>query len=104
MWNMEFERESIMTEIQRVTIIVHGRVHGVFFRDTTMRKARELGLAGDVRNLPEGTVQIVAQGTRPSLDDLIRWAHEGSPASVVSKVEVSFESPKPGFIDFMVEY
>lgn len=93
-----------MSEIKRVTIIVHGRVQGVFFRDSTMRKARELGLIGNVRNLPEGTVQIVAQGSRPALDDLVKWAYEGSPASVVTKVETSFEAPKAGLIDFTVTY
>ncbi len=93
-----------MTEIQRVTIIVHGRVQGVFFRDSTMRKARELGLGGTVRNLPDGTVQIEAQGPRPALDSLIRWAHEGSPAAVVTEVKSTFEPPKPGPGDFKVTY
>jgi acylphosphatase len=87
---------------QRVTIIVHGRVHGVFFRDSTMRKARELGLTGTVQNLPDGTVQIVAQGSPLALNDLIRWAHEGPPAAVVRDVKTSYESFEAGLDDFRI--
>ena len=93
-----------MNEMLRVTIIVHGRVQGVFYRDSTMRKARELGLVGTVRNLPDGTVQIVAQGPAAALEDLIRWAREGPPAAVVSDLKVDFGSPVPGYSDFSVSY
>jgi acylphosphatase len=93
-----------MSELKRVTIIVHGRVHGVFFRDTTMRRARDLGLAGTVRNLPDGTVEIVAQGPLSALDDLVKWAHEGSPAAVVTDVQTSYEKPVSGMSGFEVRY
>lgn len=93
-----------MSEIMRVTLIVHGRVQGVFYRDSTMRKARALGLAGTVRNLVDGTVQIVAQGPGSALDDLIRWAHEGPPAAVVSEVQASYEAPVKGLSDFTVQF
>lgn len=93
-----------MSEMQRVTIIVHGRVQGVFYRDSTMRKARELGLGGTVRNLPDGTVQIVAHGLPAALNDLVRWAHEGPPAAAVSDVKTSYETSDPGFSDFTVQY
>lgn len=93
-----------MSEVKRVTLIVSGRVQGVFFRDTTMRKARELGLSGTVRNLPDGTVQIVAQGPKPVLDDLVKWAHEGSPAAVVTEVQTSYEAPVTGISGFEIRY
>ncbi len=93
-----------MSEIKRVTIIAHGRVQGVFYRDSTMRKARELGLVGTVRNLPDGNVQIVAQGPATALEDLIQWAREGPPAAVVSEIETSYEAPEPGLSDFTVRY
>ena len=93
-----------MSEIKRVTLIVHGRVQGVFYRDSTMRKARELGLSGTVQNLPEGTVQIVAQGPEPLLEDLIRWAHKGPPAAEVSEVQKSYEAPVQGLSGFTVRY
>jgi len=93
-----------MTEIQRVVMIVHGRVHGVFFRDSTMRKARELGLAGTVQNLADGTVQIKAQGPAAALKALVLWAHEGPPAAVVSEVEMSDEPPVSGPTDFTIQF
>ena len=93
-----------MTELQKVTIIVQGRVQGVFFRDSTMRKARELGLAGTVRNLMDGSVQIVAQGPAGSVDALVRWSHEGPPAAIVNEVKVSRETPDPGLSGFTVSY
>ena len=93
-----------MSEMQKVTIIVKGRVQGVFFRDSTMRKARELGLVGTVRNLPDGSVQIVAQGPARALDKLVRWSHEGPPAAMVSEVKVSRGIPEPGLDGFTVSF
>ena len=93
-----------MSEMQRVTIIVHGRVQGVFYRDSTMRKARELGLAGFVRNLPEGSVEIVAQGAPTALDGLIRWARQGPPAAVVSELETTYGTPEAGLSGFTVRF
>jgi len=91
-----------MKDHQRVTILVHGRVHGVFFRDSTMRKARELGLKGTVQNLPDGTVLIAAQGPVHDLDALIRWAHEGPPAAIVREVQVTYETPGDDWEDFRI--
>ena len=96
--------EPIMSEIKCVTIIVHGRVQGVFFRESTKRKARDLGLAGTVRNQPDGTVQVTAQGPQAALDNLIRWAHDGPPASVVNDVRTSYIEPDPGLSGFEVTY
>ena len=93
-----------MSDIQKVTIIAQGRVQGVFYRDSTMRKARELGLVGTVRNLPDGTVQIEAQGTVEALEDLIRWSRKGPPAAVVSDLRIDYGKPVPGHTDFIVTY
>lgn len=59
--------------------VVHGRVQGVFFRASTQKKARALGLTGWVRNLPDGTVEVLAVGPRPALEALLAWLHEGPP-------------------------
>lgn len=93
-----------MSEMQRVNIIVHGRVQGVFYRDSTRRKAMELGLAGFVRNRPDGTVEIVAQGAPEALDDLIRWARQGPSAAVVSNLETAYAPPEPGLSGFTVRF
>ncbi len=93
-----------MPQIKRVTIIVHGRVQGVFYRESTKRKARVLGLSGTVQNQPDGTVKIMAQGPQEALDNLIRWAHDGPPASVVNDVRTSYIEPDPGLSGFEVTY
>jgi acylphosphatase len=68
--------------------IIHGRVQGVFFRDSTRRKARELGVRGWVRNRPEGTVEVMAAGDEAALDALERWFRDGGPpAARVERVE-----------------
>jgi acylphosphatase len=88
---------------KRVHAVVHGRVQGVFFRDYTRRKARELGVAGWVRNLPQGTVETVVEGEPDKVAAMVDWLHEGSPLSAVSSVDVSEEDPG-GEEDFVIRY
>ena len=88
-----------MNDHLRITIICHGRVQGVFYRDSTRKKALELGLAGTVKNLPDGTVQIVAEGVREKLDSLARWAEQGPPASSVSHLDISWTEDTPSRFD-----
>jgi acylphosphatase len=61
----------------RLRIVVSGRVQGVFFRGTAAEQARALGLTGYARNLDDGTVEIVAEGSRRALEVLAAWAHRG---------------------------
>ena len=68
---------------------VHGRVQGVFFRDSTRREAERLGISGHAINLPDGTVEVVAAGSADALDELERWLHQGPPMSRVTNVEVA---------------
>lgn len=68
--------------------IVTGRVQGVFFRASTARKAAELGVAGTARNLPDGTVEVLACGSDQAVADLCEWLHEGPPAARVDDVEI----------------
>lgn len=60
-------------------LIVHGRVQGVFYRDWTVATARSLGLAGWVRNLPDGTVEAHLEGESSSIERMIEAMHEGPP-------------------------
>lgn len=66
---------------------VYGKVQGVYFRQYTLLKARELNLVGYVRNEPDGTVLTYAQGFDDQLQEFIKFLHEGSPASKVERVE-----------------
>ncbi|WCT73523.1 acylphosphatase [Sphingomonas naphthae] len=67
-------------------LIVTGKVQGVFFRDWTVAQATGLGLDGWVRNLPDGTVEILAAGDTAAVADLIRRAHDGPARAQVDGV------------------
>ena len=74
-------------ELARLRLLVHGRVQGVFFRQAAAEEARSLGLRGWVRNLPNGDVEIVAEGPRRELKILAAWAHQGPRLARVTGVE-----------------
>ncbi len=65
---------------------VSGRVQGVFFRDSTRRQARILGLSGWARNLPDGRVEVLACGEEQALAAMERWLWEGPPQAQVTDV------------------
>jgi len=67
--------------------VVHGRVQGVFFRASARERAGSLGLGGWVRNLPEGTVEVYAVGSRPRLEELRDWLRRGPGGARVERVE-----------------
>jgi acylphosphatase len=68
--------------------LVAGRVQGVFYRASTASKARELGLDGWAKNLPDGCVEVVASGEDAALAALARWLWQGPPAARVEKVRL----------------
>ena len=78
----------------RRRVVAHGRVQGVFFRDTMRRRASERGAAGWVRNRPDGAVEAVFEGPADAVDALVRFAHEGPRGAEVEAVEVSEENPE----------
>lgn len=73
--------------MERLHAIVHGDVQGVGFRYFVQRKAQQLGLSGWVRNNNDGTVELVAEGTRRQLEDLKRIVEEGPRLARVDRVE-----------------
>ena len=78
---------------KRVYARVYGRVQGVAFREYTRREAARLGLSGWVRNLPDGTVEVVFEGREVHAGVLLSWLATGSPFSVVTKIESHEETP-----------
>ncbi len=74
--------------LKTVSILVSGKVQGVWYRKYTLDKAVELNLTGFVKNLPDDTVYIVATGTAEQLQELVTWCWTGSPKSKVSAVAV----------------
>jgi acylphosphatase len=81
-------------------MLVSGRVQGVGFRWFIAEAAESLGLAGTVRNLPDGDVEIVAEGDSASIEDLVNIAREGPPSAVVLDVQVRWEKPTGEFRAF----
>lgn len=78
----------------RRRVVVHGRVQGVFFRGSTQERAREVGVAGWVRNRPDGTVEAVFEGTPKAVDALVAFCREGPRWAKVDTVDISEEPPE----------
>ena len=88
--------------MQRMRIVVSGMVQGVGFRAYAQREAGSIGLTGWVRNKMDGTVEILAEGKRETLEKLLAWAHKGPPAGRIGKLTVSFEPATNEFDDFRI--
>jgi acylphosphatase len=73
--------------------LVSGRVQGVFYRATAAGRARELGIDGYARNLPDGRVEVLAYGDARSVDEFAKWLWTGSSTSKVSVVDVQPADP-----------
>ena len=82
-------------------VLVAGRVQGVWFRDTCCEQARNLGVAGWVRNLADGRVEALFEGAPGAVDRMVAWCHEGPSRARVDAVEVRSETPE-GLAGFRV--
>jgi len=78
----------------RRRVVVHGLVQGVFFRDTTRRRAMSAGVAGWVRNNRDGTVEAVFEGAPAAVERLVEYCREGPHGARVDRAEVSAEEPE----------
>jgi acylphosphatase len=78
----------------RKRVVVSGRVQGVFFRDTMRRRAEGAGLAGWVRNTPEGAVEAVFEGDPEAVDELVEFSRRGPSRAEVASVEINEEQPE----------
>ena len=78
----------------RYRVLISGRVQGVFFRDACLQLAEEHGVAGWVRNLPDGRVEAVFEGPADDVVRLIEWARQGPRLAVVEDVAVQPEQPE----------
>ena len=86
--------------IEAAHITVHGRVQGVWFRAGTKKKAEELGLTGWVKNRPDGTVEIHAQGGKSQLENFITWCRQGTPAAKVTCLDIDGSKAQQEFTSF----
>lgn len=78
----------------RKRVVAHGEVQGVFFRDSCRREASSAGVAGWVRNRPDGAVEAVFEGDPEAVDRMVNWMRAGPSRASVEQVEVSEEEPE----------
>lgn len=88
----------------RARVTIHGIVQGVFFRASTRDEALRIGVAGWVRNLPDGTVHALFEGEKKKVEELIGWCHKGPPGARVDKVDIFWEPFKGEFKHFDIRY
>src|SRR5262249_42175324 len=88
--------------VRRARVRVRGLVQGVFYRASTVERAEQLGLAGWVRNCPDGSVELEAEGPDDRIEKLVAWCRSGPPGARVSGVEVEWLAETRGERDFRV--
>lgn len=88
---------------ERISVRIRGTVQGVWYRASAREEARKLGVTGIVRNLPDGSVEVVAEGHRPALERLLAWCHQGPPAAQVNLVDSEWLPPSGEFDGFKIE-
>lgn len=93
-----------MKDKVRIHVYISGRVQGVFFRAHTGHVAQASGLTGWVRNLPDGRVEVIAEGMRAQIMEFIRWCHKGPAMASVDDVDVQWEEPTGEFKDFRIRH
>ena len=86
--------------MKRIIINVYGLVQGVFFRYTTRKVARRLGLTGYVKNMPDGSVYIEAEGPEDKINELLEFAKKGPKHAQVEKTDYEFKVPQNQFKSF----
>ncbi len=87
-------RWTMIVERKRAQIRIAGKVQGVFFRASTREQARARGLAGWVKNMPDGTVEAVLEGPAEDVEEVVEWAHEGPRAARVDTIDVDWLEPQ----------
>lgn len=88
----------------RALILVTGKVQGVFFRDFTRENAIRLGLTGWVRNVPAGGVELVVEGEKEIILQLVEKLHQGPPVARVKEVSVNWQTHEGEFDDFSISW
>ncbi len=83
-------------------IVITGHVQGVSYRANAASMAARLGLAGWVRNLADGRVELLAQGEEKALKSLLGWAHQGPSQARVEHVESQWSEPGQNLSDFVI--
>ena len=89
-------------DYKRARVTISGRVQGVFFRDSTREKAEDLGLAGWVKNAPDGRVEALFEGSSQSVREMLDWCEHGPSQASVKSVDADFEEARGDLEGFEV--
>jgi acylphosphatase len=82
---------------------IHGKVQGVFYRASTLARARSLGLSGIVRNEADGSVTCIAEGPRRQLETLLTWCRVGPSGAEVDRVDATWDSATGEYEHFSID-
>jgi acylphosphatase len=93
-----------MTETVRARLVIKGRVQGVAYRASAQDEGLRLGLVGEVRNRPDGSVEALVEGPRKAVEEFIRWCKRGPPAARVAEVEVAWSGARGEYRDFAIAH
>jgi acylphosphatase len=91
-------------DVVRAHVFISGRVQGVNFRVSTRDQARQAGVTGWVRNLPDGRVEAVFEGTNAAVRRMVSWCYSGPTAAEVERVDVQWEDPTNADSSFTINY
>ena len=93
-----------MADIVRLNALVHGYVQGVYYRAFTSRLARSLSLKGYVRNTRAGDVEVVVEGQKDKIEELLRGLKAGPPDAVIESIDLQWSDAVGNFTSFDVRY
>lgn len=89
-------------EPKRAYVLIMGRVQGVMFRESTRQEAVKHQVNGMVRNIPDGRVEAIFEGSREGVQAMVEWAHHGPPSARVEEVQVLWETYRGDFPNFRI--
>ena len=88
----------------RVHLIIHGYVQGIFYRASTRETALSLGLSGWVRNMADGNVEALFEGSIDNLHNAVEWCRQGPPGAKVTKIDEKWTDSKAEFDSFEIRH
>jgi acylphosphatase len=92
-------------DLAAVRVLIYGDVQGVYFRAFAAQKAKALGLKGYVQNLPRrDSIEVVAEGERSRLEELLTYLNMGPPAARVERVFTNWSAPSGRYTEFSIKY
>ena len=86
----------------KVHLVVKGRVQGVFYRANTKKKAEELLLCGYAKNLPDGSVEVIAQGPKAKVDELVEYCMQGQDCTYVEDIDIEYSDKEEDLDKFEI--